>query len=111
MSSVRHGKEAGMTLRITRESESRFRVTLRLDGRLVGEWAVLLERECAALRRGSATVLIDLAAVRFVDLEGIAVLRRLDAAGTEIHCPPGAVASVLEAEGVRLAPSDDANRP
>ena len=88
-----------MTLRITRKEGSR---TLKLEGRLVAEWAALLERECFDLRRSRGAVNLDLADVSFVDRAGIEALDRLSRAGVDIHCRSGPVASVLEGEGVRV---------
>jgi anti-anti-sigma regulatory factor len=86
-------------LRITRKQGSR---TLKLEGRLVAEWAALLERECSALRRSRGAAYLDLTSVTFVDRAGIEALARLSRAGVEIRCLSGPVASVLEGEGVRV---------
>jgi anti-anti-sigma regulatory factor len=91
-----------MTLRITREEGSHARATLKLEGSIVAEWAVLLERECSDLLRFSTAVSLDLAGVGFVDRAGVEALERLSRAGVEIRCPSGAVASVLSGEGVRV---------
>jgi anti-anti-sigma regulatory factor len=93
-----------VTFRITRKEGSR---TLKLEGRLVAEWAALLERECSDLLRSSTSVNLDLADVSFVDRAGIEVLERLSRAGIEIRCPSGAVASVLLGEGVRVTHDAD----
>lgn len=95
-------KEDGMTVRITRKQGARSRATLRVEGRLVGEWAVLLEAECLDLQGAGLAVCLDLAGVGFVDRAGIETLGRLARRGAVIRCPAGAVASVLEAEGVRV---------
>lgn len=96
-----------MTLRITREEGSRSRVRLWLEGSVVGDWATLLERECSCLLRASAAVSLDLTGVGIVDRAGVGTLERLSRAGVEIRCRPGAVASVLEGEGIRV--TRDAN--
>ena len=88
-------------LRITRVLRSGGYTTLRLEGSLIAQWAGLVERECSALRR-TGFVSLDLAGVVLVDRAGIDALLRLGRAGVEIRCDPGAVASVLEAEGVRI---------
>ena len=88
-------------LRITRELRSGGHTTLRLEGSVIAEWADLVERECSALRR-TGSVRIDLAGVTLVDRAGIDALTRLSRKGVEIRCHPGTVASVLEAEGVRI---------
>ena len=91
-----------MTLRITRARGSRFRANLRLEGRLVAEWAALLERECLDLLLSRGAVRLDLAGVVFVDRAGVEVLRRLSHMGVEIHCQSRLIASVLEGEGVHV---------
>jgi anti-anti-sigma regulatory factor len=89
-----------VTLRITRRRGSRSRATLKLEGRVVAEWAALLERECSELLRSRREVVLDLTAVTFVDRVGVRTLGRLSRARVEIRCRPGPVASVLEGEGI-----------
>ena len=96
-----------MTLRITREEGSRSRALLRLEGSVVAECAALLERECLGLLRSGGAVSLDLAGVSFVDRAGVEALERLSRQGVEIRCRPGPVASVLEAEGVRVTRDAD----
>ena len=97
-----------MTLRITRQRGSRYRANLRLEGRLVAEWAALLERECLDLLLSRGAVSVDLAGVVFVDRAGVDVLRRISHMGVEIHCRSRLIASVLEGEGVRVTLDADA---
>jgi len=89
-----------VTLRITRVDGSTSRVTLRLEGRVAAQWAALLERECSDLLRSRDAVSLELAGVSFVDRAGVRALERLSRTGVEIRCRPGAVASVLEGEGI-----------
>ena len=96
-----------MTLRITREQGSHHRAKLRLEGSVVREWATLLEHECSGLLRTSLAVSLDLTGVGIVDRAGVETLARLSRAGVEIRCRRGAVASVLEGEGIRV--TRDAN--
>jgi anti-anti-sigma regulatory factor len=94
-------------LRITRRRGSRSRATLKLEGRVVAEWAALLERECSRLLRSRAEVSLDLGTVTFVDRAGVQALERLSRKGVVIRCRPGAVASVLEGEGVHVTLDED----
>jgi anti-anti-sigma regulatory factor len=73
-----------------------------LEGRVVADWAALLERECSDVLRSRRAVSLDLAGVTFVDRAGVQALGRLSRTGVEIRCRPGAVASVLEGEGIRV---------
>jgi anti-anti-sigma regulatory factor len=94
-------------LRITRQEEPPARATLRLEGSVAAEWAALLEHECLDLLRICGVVRLDLAGVGFVDRAGVETLGRLGRSGVDIRCRPGVVASVLEAEGVRVALETD----
>ena len=89
-------------LRITYEHTSDLRTTLRLDGILVADWTELVERACAVLFHAGFAVTLDLLGVVFVDRAGVETLLRLGRAGVKVRCRPGAVAGVLEAEGVRI---------
>ena len=103
-----------MVLRITREEGSPSRAALRLEGRVVAQWAALLERECSDLLRSRGAVSLDLAGVSFVDKAGVEALVRLSRVGVEIRCRSGPVACVLQEEGVRVtqdADSADDGRP
>ena len=90
-------------LRITREDQSSARATLKLEGFVAADWANLLEQVCLGLLREGTAVTLDLTSVRRVDGAGVEALERLGRAGVEIHCPPGPVAGLLEAEGVRMS--------
>ena len=96
-----------MTLRIARKKGSRSRATLVLEGKVAAESAALLERECSGLLRSRLAVSLDLAGVTLVDRAGVEALERLSRAGVEICCCPGAVASVLEGEGIRVTLDPD----
>ena len=91
-----------MQLRITEVKGSDSGAVLRLEGRVVAEWAAILEQACSELLGSRDEVCLDLAGVNFVDSAGIAVLQRLSRAGAVILCPSGPVASVLEGMGVRI---------
>ena len=89
-------------MRITVEQVSDDRTTLRLEGSLGAEWADLLERECSGHLHAGVSLKLDLTGVDFVDRLGVETLRRLCRDGVEIRCRCGAVANVLDAEGVRI---------
>ena len=96
-----------MVLGITRERSSPERTTLRLEGRLVAEWAAILERECSTLHHAGRAVSLDMTQVGFVDRAGIEALARLSRQGVEIRCRPGLVASVLEGELIPVVREPD----
>ena len=91
-------------MRITFAHVSDERTTLRVEGSVVTEWADLLAWECAGLLHAGVSLTLDLSGVDFVDRRGVESLRQLGREGVEIRCPSGAVASVLEAEGVLVNP-------
>lgn len=64
-------------LRLTQTRNGSNRPLLKAEGRLVGEWADLLETECATLVGAHTALDLDLGGVSDVDARGLDVLRRL----------------------------------
>jgi anti-anti-sigma regulatory factor len=88
-------------LRIQRNEVIAHTVTLALHGRIVAEWADLLERECLELLQSELRVVLDLTEVVFIGRYGLEALGRLDRAGARvIGCTP-LVAAMLEQEGIQ----------
>jgi len=103
-----------MVLRITQVEGSDAGAVLRLEGRVVAEWASLLEQACTDLFAQRDEVRLDLAGVSFIDQAGVEALRRLSRAGAEILCTSGPVASVLEGVGIHVtldSQGEDDGRP
>jgi anti-anti-sigma regulatory factor len=89
-------------LRIQRTDETADTVTLVLHGRIIAEWADLLERECAELMRSKSRVVLDLSEVMFISRFGLEALGRLDRAGARIAgCTP-LFTAMLEQEGITV---------
>jgi anti-anti-sigma regulatory factor len=89
-------------LRIQRSDVNADTVTLLLHGRIIAEWADLLERECAELMRSKSLVTLDLSEVMFISRFGIEALSRLDRAGAQVTgCTP-LFAAMLEQEGIAV---------
>jgi anti-anti-sigma regulatory factor len=89
-------------LRIQRHDGNDDTVTLVLQGRVLAEWADLLERECGKLVRSKSRVVLDLTEVEFIGRYGVAALGRLCLAGVRIiGCTP-LIAAVLEQEGIAV---------
>jgi anti-anti-sigma regulatory factor len=87
-------------LRILRNDLEPHRVILVLQGRIVGEWAALLEHECVEVCRSSLRVSLDFAEVVFIDRFGFEALSRLTQAGVRIiGCTP-LIADALEQKGI-----------
>ena len=87
-------------LRIKRKDVDAQRVVLVLQGRIVAEWADLLERECAELSRSDLLVALDLAEIVCIDRSGFEVLSRLSRAGIVITSCSPLMADTLEQEGI-----------
>ena len=64
-------------LRITILTEGSSLIRLKLEGRIVLDWVALLEHECLESLRTGHTVVLDFAAVTFVDCAGAAMLRKM----------------------------------
>jgi anti-anti-sigma regulatory factor len=89
-------------LRIQRHDVNARTVSLVLQGRIVAEWAELLERECAELMRSHLRVVLDLSDVVFIGRHGVEVLGCLSRAGARlIGCTP-LIAAMLEQEGIAV---------
>lgn len=71
-------------LSIREDSRDHRSVTLRLDGKLRGEWLSELEHQCSHHALRGRAIVLDVAGVQFVDSEGIALLRRLRQGGASI---------------------------
>jgi anti-anti-sigma regulatory factor len=90
-------------LRILRHDQGAERVVLIVEGRIVTEWADVLEEECLALIGSHLRVALDLSGVSFIGRRGVDVLRRLGRGGVEIEgCSP-LIAETLEQEGIAVS--------
>ncbi|HZC80744.1 MAG TPA: hypothetical protein VE222_03325 [Nitrospiraceae bacterium] len=71
-------------LRITKIGENGSPVTLKLEGKVHGDWVFLLEQECRALLSQQKTVLLDFSDVTFMDDRGVEMIRRLPAGSIKV---------------------------
>ncbi len=75
-------------LRITEISESADSVTLKVEGRIMSEWITVLEQECLKWLRAKPEVLLDFSEVRFIEHNGVAMLKRIASPNLRlINCP------------------------
>ena len=86
-------------LRLTRVPRGTSGVGVRAEGTVVGEFAGLLEQECATALREFGAVDLDLAGVTYVDASGVVALQRLERTKITIsNCPP-LIRELMEDEG------------
>src|SRR5438552_17786759 len=74
---------------------------LKVEGRIVGEWSDLIERELAT--RPAAGVELDLSEATYIDPRGIEILRRLSASGVRVVGDSPLIADILKSGGWQLA--------
>jgi ABC-type transporter Mla MlaB component len=64
-------------------------ITLRLEGQVRGPWVEALRTSCEQLLTSGTELALDLAEVSFIDLDGVALCRRLrDREVAFLHCSP-----------------------
>ena len=83
-------------LKITRLSMKGRRLTLKLEGELLGPWVGSVRDACAT--RGRRPRCPDLAAVTYVDAAGVQLLQDLVAQGVEIAACSGFGGALLHLE-------------
>ena len=83
-------------LKITRAVLSKQETTLRLDGRLGGQWVALLRDTAEFVLGDGVKLTIDLKNISFIDCEGIALLKSLIKRGVDSVNAPLFVADQIE---------------
>lgn len=86
-------------LKITKVKETGTTVVLKLEGKVTDQWAALLDGECRSFLRNGKTLLLDCAAVNFLDQRGVDVLRNLPLQHVTLTGAPGFVMELLETGG------------
>lgn len=76
-------------LRISRIAAAHGAVTLRLEGQVHGPWVEELRGVCEQCLTMGSDLSLDLTEVSFIDLDGVALCRRLREQNvTFLHCSP-----------------------
>lgn len=83
-------------LKITRAVLSKQATTLRLDGRIAGQWVALLKDSAECELDEGVKLTIDLKNISFIDCEGIALLRGLIKRGVDAVNAPLFVAEQIK---------------
>ncbi len=86
-------------LKIERVETLREPVTLKLEGRVIGPWVEELRRSCESVLARHTKLVLDLAEVSFVDLEGVALLLGLADRHVRLASCSRFVAEQLKASG------------
>ena len=85
-------------LKITHIAQDATQITLKLEGRLVGQWVTALKSECERYLARRSTILLDLSGVSFVDTQGLTTLKALRGQGVELISCSLFVAGLLPGE-------------
>ena len=76
-------------LRIEKMGEDAATVTLKLEGRVVAQWVDALEEECQRVLREPKRLILDVAGVRFIDRDGVAMLGKMNGKRVQLaNCSP-----------------------
>jgi len=76
-------------LRILEEKTTNDSTTLRLDGRIAGQWVEVLRLSCEQIFQNNGRVTLDLTGVSFADHDGVRLLRQFDQRQVKlINCSP-----------------------
>jgi len=76
-------------LKISQTERANHSVTLKLEGRVVGEWVGELRQVCETLLTEGRSLKLDLADVTFADASGVAALSSFKSRGvTFSNCSP-----------------------
>lgn len=89
-------------LQIVRRDRDESTVTLKLEGRLIGEWVAVLKAACLALLPERGRVELNCAGVSLADTPAGAMLRELAARGVSIVNAAPAITALLRANGPML---------
>jgi len=86
-------------LKITKTDMNGSRLVLKLEGKITGQWAELLDAECRAELRNRTSLELDCAGVDFLDDKGVEVLRNLPRKQVTLISAPGYVTELLHIGG------------
>lgn len=88
-----------MMLKITNIQESRGDVLLKLEGKIMEQWAALLDGECRSYLRQKKAVYLDCSHVDFIDARGVEVLNNFPPSHVTLMSAPGFVTELLQIGG------------
>jgi hypothetical protein len=82
-------------LRLTRTLDTRWILTIKLEGKLSGPWVDEVRKACATAPAPFRRMTLDLSSLTYVDPKGTSLLRELIAGGVEVERRSSYVAELL----------------
>ena len=86
-------------LKITRTETNGKSVVLKLEGKIMRQWATLLDQECRTALKANHKVELDCAGVDYVDEQGLEVLKKLPTTKVTLISTPGYMTELLHIGG------------
>ena len=86
-------------LKITKIQESGSDVLLKLEGKIMAQWAALLDGECRSFLRQKKAVSLDCSHVDFIDQRGVEVVKNFPSTQVTLMSAPGFVTELLQIGG------------
>ncbi|BFU91287.1 MAG: hypothetical protein NTAFB01_24740 [Nitrospira sp.] len=86
-------------LKITKIQESEREVLLKLEGKIMEQWAALLDGECRAYLRRRKVVFLDCLHVDYIDGRGVEVLNALPHSHVTLMSTPAFMTELLQLGG------------
>ena len=86
-------------LKITKTETNGSKITFKLEGKIMSQWATLLDRECQAALRAAHSVELDCAGVDYLDERGVEVLKKLPQEKVTLIRAPGYMTELLHIGG------------
>jgi len=65
-------------MKVTRVAEDEERVTLKIEGRIAGEWVAILKEECRRCLEKKGALILDFSELSYIDAAGIQALKTMD---------------------------------
>lgn len=86
-------------LKITKAQESGNDVLLKLEGKIMDQWAALLDGECRSYLRQKKAVYLDCSNVEYIDARGVEVLNNFPREQVTLMSAPSFVTELLQIGG------------
>jgi len=71
-------KRSSAMMKVTHVAEDEESVTLKIEGRIAGEWIDVLKEECLLYLEKKARLMLDFSEVSYIDDSGVKALKAMD---------------------------------